>query len=627
MPARFTALAIDRLIRALTEIREQCLGMERKFVREIKQVEPEHRISARNLLHYLALRQHDLREIQRDLSSYGLSSLGRMEAHTLAGLDAVLAVLHKLAGRPMALAPEHVPQVDFATGPAILNSHTEELLGRPPHNRMVRIMVTMPSEAATDYVLVRDLLKAGMDLMRINCAHDDPHAWQGMIENLHRAKQEVGRRCRVLMDLAGPKLRTTAISDVKHVVRWKPRRDVLGRAIAPAAVWVTGEGNASPPAESVNLPITNDLISLLREGSVLRLEDCRGKPCELKIVRVEKAGARAESAQSAYVEQGTPIELWHRGRRLAQGRVAQLPPVEEPIRLRDGDYLFLTAPGEASQPAPPVTHIGCTLSAVFRDARVGERIFFDDGKIEGLIRRVMKLKHLEVEITRAGKSGAKLRSNKGINLPDTKLKLPPFTHKDLEDLQFAAEHADMVGFSFVRKPEHVRRLVRELQIRGGAHLGVLVKIENRAAFEQLPRILLAGMQSPPLGVMVARGDLAVELGFERLAEVQEEILWLAEAAHVPVVWATQVLETLAQTGRPSRAEVTDAAMSGRAECVMLNKGPHVVEAVRFLDDVLRRDQRHQRKKRAMLRKLSISELSSVSEQTELSPRAQSAGTS
>ena len=618
MPTRFTSVAIDRLIQALSSIREQCLGMERKFERQIEKAEPEHRISARNLLHYLALRQHDLREIQRELSSYGLSSLGRMEAHTLAGLDLVLAVLHKLAGRPMTRAPEYVPQVDFATGPAILNSHTEDLLGRAPHDRMVRIMVTMPSEAATDYVLVRDLLKAGMDLMRINCAHDDPHAWQGMIENLHRAKQEVGRRCRVLMDLAGPKLRTVAISDVKHVVRWKPRRDLLGRVIAPAVVWVTGEANVAPLAETVTLPITDSLVALAREGSVLCFDDCRGKPRELKIVRIEKPGARAESAQSAYVVEGTPIELWHRGQRLAQGRVAQLPPVEEPIRLKDGDHLFLMAPGEANQPAGSTPRIGCSLPQVFQDARAGERIFFDDGKIEGIIRSVRKLKHLEVEITRAGANGAKLRSDKGINLPDTKLKLPPFTHKDLEDLQFAVEHADVVGLSFVRKAEHVRRLVRELKIRGGAHLGVLVKIENRAAFEQLPRILLAGMQSPPLGVMVARGDLAVELGFERLAEVQEEILWLAEAAHVPVVWATQVLETLAQTGRPSRAEVTDAAMSGRAECVMLNKGPHVVEAVRFLDNVLRRMQRHQRKKRAMLRKLSVSELS---EKTELSQSA------
>jgi pyruvate kinase len=89
--------------------------------------------------------------------------------------------------------------------------------------------------------------------------------------------------------------------------------------------------------------------------------------------------------------------------------------------------------------------------------------------------------------------------------------------------------------------------------------------------------------------------------------VQEQILWLCEAAHVPVIWATQVLESLAKRGLPSRAEVTDAAMSGRAECVMLNKGPHVLHAVRFLDDVMTRMQAHQTKKRAVLRKLSVSD--------------------
>ena len=99
----------------------------------------------------------------------------------------------------------------------------------------------------------------------------------------------------------------------------------------------------------------------------------------------------------------------------------------------------------------------------------------------------------------------------------------------------------------------------------------------------------------------------VEMGFERLAEVQEQILWLCEATHVPVIWATQVLESLAKKGMPSRAEVTDAAMSGRAECVMLNKGPHVLDAVRFLDNVMTRMQRHQAKKRAVLRKLSVSD--------------------
>jgi pyruvate kinase len=111
------------------------------------------------------------------------------------------------------------------------------------------------------------------------------------------------------------------------------------------------------------------------------------------------------------------------------------------------------------------------------------------------------------------------------------------------------------------------------------------------------------MRSRAAGIMIARGDLAVECGYERLAEVQEEILWLAEAAHLPVVWATQVLESLAKSGRPSRAEITDAAMGVRAECVMLNKGPHVLEAIRVLDGILRRMQAHQSKKRPLMRAL------------------------
>jgi len=105
--------------------------------------------------------------------------------------------------------------------------------------------------------------------------------------------------------------------------------------------------------------------------------------------------------------------------------------------------------------------------------------------------------------------------------------------------------------------------------------------------------------------MIARGDLLVECGWERLAEIQEEVLWMCEAAHLPVIWATQVLEGLAQKGLPSRAEITDAAMSERAECVMLNKGPHILDAMRVLDGILRRMQAHQTKKSPRLRRLSF----------------------
>jgi pyruvate kinase len=184
--------------------------------------------------------------------------------------------------------------------------------------------------------------------------------------------------------------------------------------------------------------------------------------------------------------------------------------------------------------------------------------------------------------------------------------VPSMTEEDLRALAFVAKHADAVSLSFVRTPTQIRRLHQELDRLGQAGLGVVLKVETREGFENLPRLLLEGLRRPPLAVMIARGDLAVEIGFERLAEVQEEILWLCEASHVPAIWATQVLDTLARTGVPSRAEVTDAAASVAAECVMLNKGPYVDKAVAALSDILRRMEKHRYKKRSLFRKLRVS---------------------
>ena len=177
------------------------------------------------------------------------------------------------------------------------------------------------------------------------------------------------------------------------------------------------------------------------------------------------------------------------------------------------------------------------------------------------------------------------------------------TDADLPLLEVAAAHADMVALSFLRHERDVDDVHDYLRRVRAEHLGLILKIETTAAFARLPEILLHAMRSPLVGVMIARGDLAVEAGYERLAEVQEEILWLCEAAHLPVIWATEVLDQLARTGQPSRAEVTDAAMAQRAECVMLNKGPHVDTAIVVLDDILRRMSGHQRKKTALLRPL------------------------
>ena len=151
------------------------------------------------------------------------------------------------------------------------------------------------------------------------------------------------------------------------------------------------------------------------------------------------------------------------------------------------------------------------------------------------------------------------------------------TEKDIADLPFVAANADLVGFSFVGDPATCRSGTVIAWRSFGPRLGDRAQ-DRDAAGLRAPAGAAAGRDAQPrVGVMIARGDLAVEIGYERLAEVQEEILWICEAAHLPVIWATQVLETLAKSGLPSRAEITDAAMGERAECVMLNKGPHIVE--------------------------------------------------
>jgi pyruvate kinase len=159
----------------------------------------------------------------------------------------------------------------------------------------------------------------------------------------------------------------------------------------------------------------------------------------------------------------------------------------------------------------------------------------------------------------------------------------------------------MVAVSFVRTAADVEHALDRLAAAGACRLGLVLKIETKQGFENLPSMLLTAMRHLRLGVMIARGDLAVEVGFERLSEIPRQIRALCEAAPVPAIWATQVLETLAKTGQPSRAEIADAAAAQRAECVMLNKGPHIVDAIRALDDILARMGEVQRKSRILMR--------------------------
>lgn len=594
------------LLSRVESLRQACAAMEQEHAATFDLLDDDRRRSARNLVHYLALRSNDLRDLQHALAQLGLSSLGRNESHVLANLSAVAAALTSLDG--IEPARFETTEVNAIHGRSLLSARAESLLGPAPEGRSVRIMVTLPSEAAFDEALVESLLAAGMSVARINTAHDAPEAWERMASLVRAVANRLGMHCRVLIDLAGPKLRTGAIEPGPEVLRLRPRRDVLGRVTSPAKTLLLPTGAAHPASEATPvIPVPADFLKEASVGDIVELYDARERRRRLVIAERRADGSCVATCdRTVYLTSGARLELMHRKQSIARGRAGRLPALAQTILVRSGDRLLLSRhPGvgrSAGRSSPAI--ITTTLPEAFEHAKPGEAVWFDDGKVGTVIRSVGP-DSIELEVINALSEGSRIAADKGVNLPDTDVRVAGLTPDDIAILPVVARCADMVGMSFVQSSADIADLRSRLAELGGERLGTVLKIETRRAFENLPSLLLAALQGPCAGVMIARGDLAVECGFERLAEVQEEILWLCEAAHVPVIWATQVLESLAKTGRVSRAEVTDAAMSERAECVMLNKGPYIADAVRFLDGVLRRMSAHQDKKRPMLRALNV----------------------
>ncbi len=470
---------------SLLALRADMLRTDRERRKLLESAHPQQHISARNLLHYLVLRCRDLRELQETLHCMGLSSLASCESHTLAQVEAVLQHLGEVFSEGVFC--------DFFTAKRLLQQRAHQLFGPKADPHIPHLMVTLDTEMAEDYPQVRALLSAGMNVARINTAHDDTDVWLAMIQNVRKAVRATGHACRIYLDLAGPKIRTT--------IPGKGRKKGRLKVAAGGAFWLVAADTVVPPE---------------------------------------------------------------------------------------------------------VRAVGCTFPDILSALRPGDRVLFDDGLYEAVVEKAEAGAAL-LRLMRASASKPRIREGKGINFPDTELPAIGLTEADRAVLPFAAKHADLLGFSFVRHPAEVAQLQSLLQQHGAEQLPIVLKLETYEAVQNLPALLFQGMRAAIFGVMIARGDLAVEIGFERLSEIQEEILWLCEAAHAPVIWATQVLETQAKSGVATRSEVTDAARAAQAECVMLNKGRYIIEVLNSLRDILNRSGGHHVKKRYIFRPLSIAE--------------------
>jgi pyruvate kinase len=468
----------------------------------LKQIHSNNIESARNLLHYLAIRATDFRRLQKALSNLAISSISHSESYTLNNLLKIKKLLSTLVGiTDIKLETDSLSLKDSF---GILKDNSRSLFGKTAFDGQTKIMVTLPTEAGINYSLVYSLVHSGMHVARINTAHDSKDVWKKMIANIKKASKATGKKVKIYMDLEGPKIRTGNIISSQN----KKSSD---KVINPSI--------------------------LLFKGS------------KLILTKSQKLGNAGKQQQT----------------------------------------------------------IPITLPEVFGHVKTKEHVWFDDGKLGGVIVSVSKTE-IEVEITQAPEDGFKLKAEKGINFPDSELKVSALTVEDLLHLKFIAKHADMVGFSFVQRPEDITTLQHHLTEHGRKDIGIILKIEIKLAFENFPILLFTAMKFKNCGVMIARGDLAVEIGYNRIAEVQEEILWLSEAAHMPVIWATQVLETQVKKGLATRAEISDVVKAVRAECVMLNKGTFVTKAIETIKDIDKRMAAHEDKKRKINRSLDVAKI-------------------
>lgn len=476
---------------ALQTIRQLLLALESRMLAETKRLllfknlHPDQQYAAQNLLHYLVLRNEDIRELQEMLHIHGLSSLASAESHIHRQLQAILERLgHKYT-------PAQLDPCTYAFSKNCIEATSTQLFGERRTSDTPFIMVTFDVSFADNYQVIKQLLQSGMNVARINCAHDEEHTWLKMIRNIKKAARNTGLNCKIYMDLAGPKIRVKLL-------------------------------NKGRDKGKVNVE-KGDLIWLAYENTGFGKNDVVISPNEPGIIEILKKG---------------------------------------------------------------------------------ERVLIDDGIVQAVVEKVKKTR-VGIRITRISSEKKRIKAEKGINFPDSELVVPSLTHYDQQCLPFVCANADLVGYSFVQNATDVAHLQQLLRNITDTPPYIILKIETLEAVLNLPALLLKGMEEHAFGVMIARGDLAVEIGFERMGEIQEEILWICEAAHVPVVWATQVLENLNKSGMATRSEITDAGHAALADCVMINKGDHTLEVLETLKDILQRTSEHRIKKRYTFRPLRI----------------------
>ncbi|MGD1837027.1 MAG: pyruvate kinase [Nitrososphaeraceae archaeon] len=555
-----------------------------------------------NLIAYLLLRKQDIRDLQSELSEQGLSSLGRLEGQVLYVLE---KVLQNLGFTQFPYATLCKPSSEQAR--LQLNLKSKQLFGEPRKNRNTRILVTLDSSFLDKRDLIEKLLKEGMDMVRINCAHNTHEQWKNLIDLIRDIEQDLiqngkyNKHCKILMDLAGSKIRVNPINQKENFIKIKVPKiidgktvDYLEGVIDTTAEFTKLNSPGTNPAFVISLT-NNDMISKIKIGDKIKFFDSIGRKRSLQILKIindHKISVRL--SKTSYLDKHVQFKIKKENASFKIGKIKQ-EQIKLKVKKGDSLRLYRHSPYSLSSEKNHRAGLRCTFPEALKNVQIGNRIFIDDGKISGIVKSSNK-DYLELEIVFPVGKSATIKPYKGLNLPDTKLDLPALTKQDLKNLEFITKNADLVGLSFVHSSEDIRSLDLELNKLGYHDFPIIAKLETKESINNLARILITGLDLPKFGILIARGDLAVEVGFEKLALIQEDILCLCEASHIPVILATQILENLTEIGIPTRAEITDASIGQRAQCVMLSSGKYILEAVTVLSELLSDEKKYNSQK-------------------------------
>ncbi|MEH7385217.1 pyruvate kinase [Bacillus sp. JJ1521] len=439
-------------------------------------------LSKTNLRAFFILNRMLQPNINRVLLEEGFLPLSNSSPHIMYSLNKIIQHLSKEDSIPHS----NKEYIEVNAAKTLKEERKDKLFGKAPNTKQ-QIMVTLDSSMLKTPEVFNDLLKAGMTIARINCAHDDLMVWKKMIQTLKMTEAKYqgsgagkASECKIYIDLPGPKIR-------------------IG-------------------------PIISSKIKKGMKENVIKIK-------KNDVLRIYK------------------------------------------------DDQFVGHPKKGSEPAS----VGITLPKAVRNVRIGDRVYIDDGKIFAKVSSITGT-YIELKIILTRRLEEIISPENGINFPDSlvHLNVPAVSKSDLSILKSMYKDIDIVGISFINHPKDIQIVKQQIELLTDEKKGIVAKIETKNALLSLSKIIMEGLNDNLFGVMIARGDLVIEIGLEQFLSAQEGILEICNAAHIPVIWATGVLENMNKKNIPSITELTDAHAGLRADCIMLNKGPFVPNSIEFL---------------------------------------------